>query len=169
MTTTLEQILPQIANVAKLFANGDQHTADDIASEAIAYICERGFQNETPAFILQQVKWQALAHVDRATAYTKYVGSIETATATSDDEEELDWTEYVCDLSESPEDIVADREQSSQLEQAVARLDAKAQVIIALLRNGHSFAEIANKLGVSRSAVSQKMNTIQNTLSAVLG
>ena len=97
-----------------------------------------------------------------------YVGSIETTAATSDDEE-LDWTEFVCDPSESPEDIVAGREQSSQLEQAVARLDAKAQVIIALLRNGHSFAEIANKLGVSRSAVSQKMNTIQNTLSAVLG
>jgi predicted transcriptional regulator len=47
--------------------------------------------------------------------------------------------------------------------------DPKAQVIIPLLKNGLSFAEIANALGVSRSAVSQKMNTIQNTLSAVLG
>src|SRR5687767_5492573 len=127
MTTNLENVLPQIASLAKLFANGDQHTADDIVSEAVAYIIERGFENQSPAFIMQQVKWQAPAHIDRATAYTKYVGSIETATATSDDEE-LDWTEIVCDPSESPEDLITHREQASQLETAIATLDTKAQV-----------------------------------------
>ena len=50
----------------------------------------------------------------------------------------------------------------------VETLDPRAQVIIRLLNDGNLFAEIANALGVSRSAISQKMGTIQNQLAAAL-
>jgi RNA polymerase sigma factor (sigma-70 family) len=167
MTTTLETILPQIANIAKLFANGDIHEADDIASEACAYILKHGYENESPAYILQSVKWVAFGHIDSARSYEKYVASIEGTTAT-DDDDELDALELTPDSAASPEDLIADREFAEAFSEAVATLDPKAQVIIRLLNDGNSFAEIANAMGVSRSAISQRMNTIQMALAAAL-
>ena len=54
-TTTLEQVLPQIVNLAKMFANGDQHEADDIVSEAAAYILEK---LESKGFIIRNGRGQ---------------------------------------------------------------------------------------------------------------
>ena len=103
-----------------------------------------------------------------APSYTKYVGSIEASNTATNEDDELDALELVADQTDSPEDLIADREFSACFAEAVDSLDPKAQVIIRMLGAGNSFAQIAEAMGVSRSAISQKMNTIQTTLAAAL-
>lgn len=165
MTTTLENILPKVKQVALSFSNGDPCRGDDIFSQACLYIVGRGFENEKPAFILKQVAWQAYAYCDSEKAYNRRVDTIKANSVVDRAGDDIyDYTEVLADNSTSVEDQIAEREQAEAIAEAVEALDPKAQQMIRLLRQGHSFAEIAAKLDVSRSAVSQKMDTIRKYL-----
>jgi RNA polymerase sigma factor (sigma-70 family) len=169
MTTTLEQIKTRMTKVCRRFANGNDMIAEDIFQQACLYILERGWQNEKPAFIMQQVQWQAFAYHDKQLAYFKRVDSLEFIYGENetDDEDSNMPLDFVIGQGLSPEETFMRCEKVESLEQAIEGLDPKSCKIIKMLEAGNSFADIARSFGISRSAISQQMRAIRETLACV--
>jgi RNA polymerase sigma factor (sigma-70 family) len=76
--------------------------------------------------------------------------------------------ELISDRSAGPEDVTEIREQMAGLEGAIERLSVKDKEILSLLVIDCTPAEISRKLGVTRSAISQRLHRIRRTLTTAI-
>ncbi len=151
------QLMNQIQRMASRFGR-DPMDADDILSEILEAIFRLCSDSDSNSRILTKARWIALSHKKTERIYTKYVGVETDATAAlNDDEEEieLDFTDEL-----TPEMEAEHLEMAAALEEAISTLDVTDQKIVRLLKDGFQPADIARKMAVSRSAISQRMSRI---------
>ncbi len=138
----------------------DAMDADDILSEILEALTRLSSDDDSPSRIFTKARWVALSHVRSERVYTKYVGSQSEAEVSfvEDDEEEVE-VHFADSLT--PEQEVEHLEMAAALEAAINALpDDTDQKIVRLLKDGYLPADIAKKLDVSRSAISQRMAKI---------
>ncbi len=162
------KLLNTLEGMAFRYAGGNRHVADDIFSEMLEAIAHMD-DEETRQRILTKARWVALSHLKAERIYAHYVGTECEAAVTEPDDER----------DEEPEDadcVFADRfdvehydeqlELAASIELVIDTLEVTDQKIVRLLKDGFQPAEIARKLDVSRSAVSQRMTRIALTFAA---
>ncbi len=127
-----------------------QHSTEDPA-----------FVEQTDAYLCQYAKWQASHLLEKVQIYNKWVDE-EKVSDDADDDDEFGF-EFI---TETPEDIVEEREARAEMIKVIATLPTENQKIIQLLSIGYTKAEIADELGVSRPAISQRLAAIKQALQA---
>ncbi len=159
------RMMQRLTEIAHQYGR-DAMDADDILSEILEALTRLNADDDSPARIFTKARWVALSHVRAERVYTKYVGSQSEAEVSfvEDDEEEV---EVHFSDSVSPEQEVEQLEMAAALESAINSLpDVTDQKIVRLMKDGYLPADIAKKLDVSRSAISQRMAKIAKQFAA---
>lgn len=163
LTARILALEPKLRAIASRFGKDEMDT-DDVYSEILEGIlmtCEPEFSD---AMIVTKAKWIALDHINAYNTYGKYVSTEEAAaTGQQPNEDGIDFD--IIDLSSgNPESILVEKETWTKVKRNFELLSPTLQTIIALLAKGYRPVEIAEKMDVSKSAVSQNINRIQNAL-----
>lgn len=155
---------PRIRMIARQYSK-DPHQAEDI----FQHICEKLLLQADPADsdarILTTAKRRAGDYVNTEKTYSFWVGGEEELGGTGE-EEDLDAFEIYIGDQQTPEDMVIENEEISAIQKALETLTPENRKVVALLGGGYSQAEIAKELGVSRAAVSIRVNLIAQKLAA---
>jgi RNA polymerase sigma factor (sigma-70 family) len=168
LTSRIQELEPRLRRIANQFAS-DPMDADDIFSEMVEAIlnhCEPDFSD---AKILTKAKWVAYDHVNSVRIYTKYIGDANDLPVHSDDDPEtydVDFEQVTATYFPNPEQAVIEREEAAELFRAVSQLSPTLQLIVSLLSKGYKPVEIADKMGISKSAVSQNISRISTSLTS---
>ncbi len=158
------RLLKHLQHIAAHFGR-DRMEADDIYGEMLEAIVRLSSDEDSNSRILTRARWIALSHVKAQRIYTKHVGPQSDAEVSfiENDEEEV---ECLFADETTPEQEAEDLEKVAALEIAIATLDTTDQRIVRLLKDGFQPVDIARKLDVSRSAISQRMTRIARQLAA---
>jgi RNA polymerase sigma factor (sigma-70 family) len=82
----------------------------------------------------------------------------------SDEDEDIDWIETLADTSNNPEEMFVENEEMTRLSQAILTLSPANQKIVSMLYQGYNQNEIAETLGIGKSAVSQRKAKIESQI-----
>ncbi len=160
--------MARLQGIANEFAR-DPMDADDIMSEILEALARLSSDEDSNSRIFTKARWIALHHVRDEHIYDKYVGAqseAEVAHASNADDERDD-VDVLFIESVTPETVVEQQQEADALELAIGSLDITDQKIVKLLQAGFAAAEIAKKMAVSRSAVSQRMTKIARRFTAM--
>ena len=171
LSSRIQTLEPKLRKIASRFST-DPIDQEDIFSEIVEAILTKCKPEFSDAMILTKAKWVAHDHINQARIYTKYVSDETVFQASSEDDETQDGIEFynvdamnvVGSSFQNPEDALIADEENSDFEKAIANLSPSLQVIVHLLKQGFKPVEISQKLGVSKSAVSQNMKIISKAL-----
>jgi RNA polymerase sigma factor (sigma-70 family) len=151
---------------------GPELTPEDSYQEMIlAFLKKAG---DDPTFIAQKdayqvryASWVAMQKAHAGNTYRKYVCSLEDLTAGENDD--MDVFEVFPSNDGSVEDQVIANENAEEMNELISTLSPSNQTVIAMIYLGYSQVEIAEQLGVSKVAVSQRKATIRKHLTQVSG
>jgi len=174
VASKIEKISPKVRQIARIVANASpEHDADDIFQESVLWLLEQeekdpSIVEQTDAYVIWGATTTGGKHAARASrTYTKYVHS-EPAVEQDEDEENIDWIETLADNSNNPEEVFIENEEISHLAEAITQLTPANQKLVTMLYNGYSQNEIADALGISKGAVSQRKATVERQLAELL-
>ena len=161
--TELSQRMQLKAN----YISSPEHTADDlfqIMVEAIIVESEKKpeFIQQTDAYIVNFAVWTAKKKAQASRTYGKYVGE-EKVFKTEEDDEASDFDTQT-DPSLSPEELVVRREVYRDIEKVIRTLSTENRKVVVMLFERYSQVEIAEALGITKAAVTQRKATIAKTL-----
>jgi RNA polymerase sigma factor (sigma-70 family) len=167
VASKIESLSPRLQRKARVIAHkSDQVDVDDAYQDMVLSILERSehspdFVEQTDSYITQQAAWDA-SHVARSgRIYRKYNA---VPVEFTDDEGD---TINLIDITPDPTDVEAETLESLEMKSLAAAIKALApdnrQVVI-MLYQGYSNKEIAEKMGISPAAVSQRKGTIRKHL-----
>jgi len=161
----IEIILPRLNVIArKLCWRSVEHEAADLVNEAVIAILELagkhgGLDRFTDAYLCQ-CGFFRLQHAARDSR--TYQGHVESERIfeyeDGDQESEFSW---IASVTVSVEEEVSNRSDLNQLSAACRRMSHGYQEILSLLLEGYRPVEIAGRLGVSRSRISQRIGEIR--------
>lgn len=170
LTARIQALEPRLRRIASQFAT-DPMDADDIFSEIVEAILTKCEPDFSDAKILTKAKWVAYDHVNSVRIYTKYVGDESTLKHQADDNDletyEVNIEQVSVNYYPNPEDAMIASEEADELAFAVSQLSPTLQLVVSLLRKGYKPVEISQKMGVSKSAVTQNISRISRQLAAV--
>lgn len=158
----LERLAPRLSAIAWRVKDaaagyGPEDAFQDMALSLVEKgVQEPAFLEQTDSFILSRCSWDGRNKAQSGRTYSKF-----------NEPEDIGF-ELLSDRSAGPEDEAETRELMAGLKNAIERLGVKDREIIALLVIDCSPADIARKLGVSRSAISQRLQRIRTTLAGAL-
>lgn len=156
LTNRIETLRKQLYKIANDFAGSLE--ADDIFQAMAEAILTKANPKDSNSRILTLARWTAKNAVKAETVYSFYVGEEGDVQFTSDDDEEDgDCFEYYVADTQNPEEVVINRESERELSQAVLNMAPKYQQVVRLLRLGYNQIEIAKAVGVTESAISQRI------------
>jgi len=158
------KMMTRLTEIAHQYGR-DPMDADDILSEILEAISRLSSDDDSASRIFTKARWVALSHVRSERVYTKYVGSQSEAEVSYEEGDEED-VEVLFSDSLTPEVEAEHLEMAAALEVAIDSLDVTDQKIVRLLKDGFLPADIAKKLNVSRSAISQRMAKIAKQFAA---
>lgn len=148
-----------IREIAASFGRDPMDT-DDICSEILEKIWLLSSDEDSRSRILTRARWVALNHVRDNARYGEHLATEdELRTFLADDKDE-DETDELFQETVTPEDHLLAAERKADIKALVHTLSATDQSIVRLLKDGFQPTEIASKMAVSRSAISQRMSDI---------
>ena len=161
----IEALSPRLTQIAKQYAS-DPMAADDIFQHMVECILKQADPADSNSRILTLAQWRARNYIQSEKVYLTYVSDEGVLQGQGDGDEEQ---ESAFDTYQAPdqsahgvEDDVLDAEIAAQLQKLIDQLPVENQRLVTLLKAGNTPAEIARKLGVSRSAISQRIKQIRN-------
>jgi len=177
LDSRITSLFPRLNRIARYLAHpGLEYTADDLYQEMALTILDRSagdstFLDQRDGYLLQCASWDARNVAAKGRTYNRLVAAewfLAVRSAAADDGDEISLLELFADPDLTPEEHYLQTEQLEELAAAAASLSPSNQKIVGLIAIGYNWAEIADQLGVSRSAVSQRKNIIARQLSTVV-
>lgn len=144
----------------------DAITNEDIYQTVVLRLCEMAlfdpsFLDKDDSYILTSARWIAANAARSCRVYGAYVQA--EPKPETEDGNTLDWFDTIPgDID--PLEHYRNREFARELSAAIARLPQSQQIIVKDLCHEKSRKEIAAKLGISPSAVSQQVKTLRKNL-----
>lgn len=141
--------------IANRYAPGTGQDPEDLRQSFVLTFLERqacdpSFIEQKNAFQLIAAKWQALHSVTKEDTYRRHVDILE--------EDQL---ELIPGEGNNPEDLIIESESAEEILAIVEHLTSENQTVIRMIYLGYNESEIAQMLGISRPAVSQRKQTIR--------
>ena len=158
----IEELTPTIQQIALRFST-DEVPADDIYQGIIEKILLSCKPTDTRSFICQCATWHAKNMLCSERIYKQYVGSI--FEEETEDGEEYDIIELSVSNEPAPEEWVLRREMATAICELMAGVNDKNREILALLAQGETHQEIADRLKVTRTAVTNRVRAIRGAFS----
>lgn len=151
------------------FADGVDYEPDDIVQNICVDILElhlrdHSFLDQNDSYVTMFSKWMTLNRNSKQRTYRKHVSRLEDEYA----RENLDdsgWEDVIAGQDLNPEEMMCQEESLSEFLQDVFRLSPDNRKILTLIFLGYQTREIAEMIGVSSPAISQRKNVIANALS----
>lgn len=168
ISNRIQALEPRLRRIANQFAS-DPMDADDIFSEIVEAIltkCDPGFSD---AKILTKAKWVACDHTKSIRTYNKYIDDESAFIAAPEGDLEnceADFEQISANIYPNPEDAIIACEEADELALAISEFSPTLHLTFSLLRKGYKLVEIAQKMGISKSAVSQNVFKISRKLAA---
>jgi DNA-directed RNA polymerase specialized sigma24 family protein len=164
----IEALYPEIQRKAGFLAAKYNEDADDLAQEMTLRLLEKAAQLEgqKPAYILQQAEWGAMmtARANRA-ADSHYVKA---ETVTIDDAEmgtdEVDIIDLIPEQGTVEGQIIKRERLQRLVKVCKVNLSESNYRLVRLLALGHKKGEAAKMLGLQRSDVTRRLDTIGKAL-----
>jgi RNA polymerase sigma factor (sigma-70 family) len=167
LSERIETLTPHLRRIARQHAQ-DPMQADDIFQHMAECILKQADPTDSNSRILTLATWRARNFVESEQVYLTYVSDEGVLQGQGDGDEEQD---SPFDTYQAPdqsvhglESEVIEAEVSKQLQDLIAKLPTENKRLISLLSAGEKPADIARKLGVSRSAISQRLKSIRTWL-----
>lgn len=174
VASKIEKISPKVRHISQIVANASpEHDADDIFQESVLWLLEQAEKDpsiveQTDAYVIWGATTTGGKHAARASrTYTRYVQA-EPRVENDDEDEDIEWIETLADSSNDPEARFIENEEISALASAIAQLTPANQKLVTMLYNGFNQNEIADALGISKGAVSQRKATVERQLAELL-
>lgn len=162
MSDRVVRLYPRLIRAARGLQNSTSRTldADDLTQGMVITLLEHEYL-DVDGYCVKFSKKRAISRLRSDTTYRTYVAPM--PTMLGEDDEVLDYDEFLPSPSENPEDALIAKERRAEL---LARLSQVQRRVIDLLAAGYSKSEIADMLGVSRPRVSQHIETLRAALAA---
>lgn len=157
----LSSVSGRLKSIASRYAS-DHLEAEDIYQDMVVGLLEQAhkdpsFPKQTKSYICAKAGFLAMHAVRAKNIYRRYVESVSAKPQEADQVHIDSFTSQ----SINPEKAVEQAEEAFRILDAIKRLSARDQAIVKMAYVGLSNAEIANKLGVSRAAITQRRAAIQ--------
>jgi RNA polymerase sigma factor (sigma-70 family) len=162
----IETLTPHLRRIAKQYAQ-DPMQADDIFQHMAECILKQADPTDSNSRILTLAQWRARNFVETEKTYLTYVSDEGVLQGQSDEDDQdsaFDTYQAPDQSAHGVENSVVNAEIGEQLRDLIARLPVENQRLISLLAAGEKPAEIARTLGVSRSAICQRLQSIRKWL-----
>lgn len=157
----IEQLTPMLKKIASVYATAD-YDPDDIYQSTCEAILTKCKPTDTKSYIIQLANWHARNLVNKAATYTRYVSTLE---AVADDtDEEMDVLEAIIAEDSTPEEHLIQSEEIKNLSEILTGLDRTTRTIISGMVDGLTHQQIADKLGLGRTAVTNRVLRLRTTL-----
>lgn len=169
ITDRLTNLTPQLLRIACLHST-DPMQADDIFQHMVESILREAKGTDSKSRILTLATWRARNFIAGEQVYNGYVSDQSVLAGKLDNGEEEDPFETFQGFQEcdhNTEQAVIDKETTGQLQDLIKSLPLENRRLICLLQAGNDPAAIARKLGVSRSAICQRMAYLRKWLHAL--
>ena len=168
ISETLTHLGKSLKRISEQFSS-DAHDAQDIYQAICEYILKYSSPTDSDSKILTMAKWAAQNHIRNQGVYNFYVGEESDLSHTEDeDDADADTWEFIADRdARTPTEIAEQRETRKLIEAAIAELEPRYAKVVTLMLDGYSPAEISRKMGISRAAISQRMDRIRGTFTMV--
>lgn len=144
----------------------DVFDADDIYSKMVESILRNSQPEDSDARILQRANWTATAHIESGRTYSSYV-SEESQFASQDEEADAGFEIESLAVVSSAEDMIIEQQEHMSLQAVIASLSPENQQVISMLALGMKKREIAQKLGVSDEAISERVKRIAKNMKSL--
>lgn len=169
----ITKLLPRLRYIALSMTNGDEYRADDLVQNAMVRILKTCDEATEDHIVFLRAKSAMLDTVHSEKTYNRVVQTENTLGAPAGVDEDPDqsvWESYLPrdQRAQTPEDEIIEREELAAIFQAIGQLPQDNQKIIKALAYGKSQSEIASELGISRAAISQRMDRIAAKLNLTL-
>jgi RNA polymerase sigma factor (sigma-70 family) len=157
----------RIYSIAHRFQLSDQ-TDDDIAHYMIERLLTRcaddpSFINRDDGYWLRYAKWMGYHLLQRTIIYNRFTSKETMIALKNSDPDEL--SERITDLD--PEANPEKAYELEELRKVINSLPPHNRKLAAMLMIGYTKSEVADAIGISRPAVSQRLSTIKKVLSPI--
>lgn len=160
VSQTVERLTPKLQAIAWRVADtGSRYEPEDVYQDMTLALVEQSdqepaFLEQKDNYILSLCSWRGRNKAQSKRTYDKY------------NQPENFGFELISDRTAGPEEAIEMGEMFATLKNAIERLSVKDREILSLLVIDCTPAEISRKLGVTRSAISQRLSRIRRTLTA---
>jgi RNA polymerase sigma factor (sigma-70 family) len=175
----VEKLHARLQKKAEWLAHSSpEYDQDDLYQYMAQVIIEKAnshpeFLDQKDAYIVKYASWKASHLISHSITYLKYVDDQEKMTPIDTrgrldfnlewNEDEVDNTPIANDLT--PEQALIEAEAQAELLAVFDALSDESRDIITMLYQGFSKAEIALKMGVSKPAITQRVQTVARRIS----
>ena len=150
-------------------SRGSEDTAQAINLRLLELgAADASFGEQSVGYHIKRAAWEARHVQEKATIYDRYVAEEPTAYLPLEDETVNAFDELIAAPGLTPEEAVIQNETRAALQAAIDELPASQRAIARLFLSGYQPAEIADKLGISRSAVSHQFSRLCQRLAEAL-
>ena len=162
LEAALTRLLPDLQAIAGYIIS-PEYTRDDLVQVMSEKIIERAqkdptFLDQKDSYILTFATWRGKVAAGYGYTYNKYMGE-EQVIATEDGEESSSF-DYIPGSDPSPEEITVQREEMAMLVARMKGFNRHDVQIVSMLYVGYTRAEIARELGITKSAITQRISKI---------
>ena len=162
LEAALVRLLPDLQAIAGYIIS-PEYTRDDLVQVMSEKIIERArkdptFLEQKDSYILTFATWRGKVAAGYGYTYNRYVG--EEQVFVTEDGEESSSFDYIPATDPSPEEMAEQREEMAMLVARMKGFNRHDTQIVSMLYVGYTRAEIARELGITKSAITQRISKI---------
>jgi RNA polymerase sigma factor (sigma-70 family) len=154
----IEELTATLQNIAWRYSSPEV-SADDIYQGIVEKILKSCEPTDTRSFICQCATWHAKNMLMSERIYNKYI--LPSSEETIEDEESYDIIDLAVSTEPDPEEWILRKERVASINEIILNAQEKNRNILVSLSQGETHQEIADRLKVSRSAVTNRVRDLR--------
>jgi len=168
----LLSLLPRIQSTAKCLDTAPDIELGDLVNNMCLRIMERaqsipGSLEQKDAYLVIDAYYNTMHLRESAQVYRKYNQSEMVVIEDEDEQDPVSFFETIATSEINPEDALVYSEMADEIRERVQQLSPECVELIRYSVSGLNDSQIAEKVGVSKAAISQRRITIRKALAGI--